>query len=45
MSVPYLKQYMQTLVRGRYLIRTKNGRMSDTRAQRIVKDAAKAIGV
>jgi integrase len=44
-SVPYLKKYMQNPVKGRYLIRTRHGRMSDARAESIVKEAATDAGV
>lgn len=45
MSVPYLKQYLGTPVRGRHLIRTQHGRMSDSNAEMIVKNAAKRVGI
>ncbi|WP_319506932.1 tyrosine-type recombinase/integrase [uncultured Methanolobus sp.] len=45
MSVPYMKQYMQTKNSGRYLIRTNHGQMSESRAQAIVRQAAKAARI
>ncbi len=45
MSVPYVKQYLQTPVRGRHLIHTVHGRMSDSHAENIIKKAAKDAGI